>query len=194
MSTFRRIASVAVLSLCTLAISAAVAEARHRGGGGGGGGYSGGGGVRSGGFGGGAAIRGGFTGGAYRSGIGVRPGFGGTGYRSGFTVRPGFRDGGYRSGVAGGARPSSIYRSGHRHRPGWDHRWRRRGTYYYYVYDWGYDPWFAWGVPVFPYYEEYYDFPPVTDDAIAECKRRFRSYDPVSRTYLGYDGLRHPCP
>jgi hypothetical protein len=25
------------------------------------------------------------------------------------------------------------------------------------------------------------------------CKQRYRSYDPVSGTYLGYDGLRHPC-
>jgi len=28
----------------------------------------------------------------------------------------------------------------------------------------------------------------------AYCMRRFRSYDPASGTYLGYDGLRHPCP
>jgi hypothetical protein len=28
----------------------------------------------------------------------------------------------------------------------------------------------------------------------AYCAQRFRSYDPVSGTYLGYDGLRHPCP
>jgi len=26
------------------------------------------------------------------------------------------------------------------------------------------------------------------------CAARFRSYDPASGTYLGYDGLRHPCP
>jgi hypothetical protein len=28
----------------------------------------------------------------------------------------------------------------------------------------------------------------------AYCSQRFRSYDPRSGTYLGYDGLRHPCP
>lgn len=28
----------------------------------------------------------------------------------------------------------------------------------------------------------------------AYCSQRFRSYDPASGTYLGYDGLRHPCP
>ena len=26
------------------------------------------------------------------------------------------------------------------------------------------------------------------------CARRYQSYDPASGTYLGYDGLRHPCP
>jgi hypothetical protein len=26
------------------------------------------------------------------------------------------------------------------------------------------------------------------------CMRRYRSYDPRSGTFLGYDGLRHPCP
>ena len=25
------------------------------------------------------------------------------------------------------------------------------------------------------------------------CARRYRSYDPASGTYLGYDGRRHPC-
>lgn len=26
------------------------------------------------------------------------------------------------------------------------------------------------------------------------CMRHYRSYDPDSGTYLGYDGYRHPCP
>jgi hypothetical protein len=29
---------------------------------------------------------------------------------------------------------------------------------------------------------------------VAYCQQRFRSYDPGSGTYLGFDGLRHPCP
>jgi hypothetical protein len=60
-----------------------------------------------------------------------------------------------------------------------------------------------------PYYNNndygYYDQPdyyddsavvaaPVGDDAAGYCAQRFRSYDPGSGTYLGYDGLRHPCP
>ncbi|WP_345819191.1 BA14K family protein [Methylobacterium fujisawaense] len=35
---------------------------------------------------------------------------------------------------------------------------------------------------------------PAASDATAYCQRRFRSYDPASGTYLGYDGLRRPCP
>jgi hypothetical protein len=31
-------------------------------------------------------------------------------------------------------------------------------------------------------------------DTTAYCMSRFKSYDPGSGTYLGYDGLRHPCP
>jgi len=31
-------------------------------------------------------------------------------------------------------------------------------------------------------------------DAVSYCMQRFKSYDPSSGTYLGYDGLRHPCP
>lgn len=29
---------------------------------------------------------------------------------------------------------------------------------------------------------------------VAYCQQRFRSYDVASGTYLGFDGLRHPCP
>jgi hypothetical protein len=32
------------------------------------------------------------------------------------------------------------------------------------------------------------------DRDVAYCQQRYRSYDPASGTYLGYDGLRHPCP
>jgi hypothetical protein len=31
-------------------------------------------------------------------------------------------------------------------------------------------------------------------DPVAYCEQTFRSYDPASGTYLGYDGMRHPCP
>ena len=32
------------------------------------------------------------------------------------------------------------------------------------------------------------------NDAVSYCSQRYRSYDPASGTYLGYDGDRHPCP
>lgn len=31
-------------------------------------------------------------------------------------------------------------------------------------------------------------------NAASYCAQRYRSYDPGSGTYLGRDGLRHPCP
>ena len=31
------------------------------------------------------------------------------------------------------------------------------------------------------------------DNDAGYCQQRYRSYDPASGTYLGYDGLRHPC-
>jgi hypothetical protein len=36
--------------------------------------------------------------------------------------------------------------------------------------------------------------PPPGDDAVAYCMQTYRSYDPGSGTYLGFDGYRHPCP
>ena len=36
--------------------------------------------------------------------------------------------------------------------------------------------------------------PPPPGDPVAYCMSRFRSYDPASGSYLGFDGLRHPCP
>ena len=30
--------------------------------------------------------------------------------------------------------------------------------------------------------------------SVAYCEQTYRSYDPASGSYLGYDGLRHPCP
>ena len=42
-----------------------------------------------------------------------------------------------------------------------------------------------------PYYGRYYGY---GGNAVAYCMQRFRSYDPGSGTYLGYDGYRHPCP
>ena len=53
-----------------------------------------------------------------------------------------------------------------------------------------------------PYYgPSYYAPPPPAyyapgpgGDAVQYCAQRFRSYDPRTGTYMGYDGYRHPCP
>src|SRR5262249_10564095 len=81
-----------------------------------------------------------------------------------------------------------------------DSRNRRRGVrgpavafgfgpgYYDYGYDYDY----------YPYDDDTYAYvapgPAVAGDDVAYCQQRFRSYDPSTGTYLGYDGLRHPCP
>lgn len=45
-----------------------------------------------------------------------------------------------------------------------------------------------------PYYYGPGYGPVYEGDAVGYCMSRFKSYDPASGTYLGYDGLRHPCP
>jgi hypothetical protein len=49
-------------------------------------------------------------------------------------------------------------------------------------------------------YDSSYDYAPgyvapyAGGNEVDYCQQRFRSYDPASGTYLGFDGLRHPCP
>ncbi len=47
--------------------------------------------------------------------------------------------------------------------------------------------------PYYGYDGPYYN-PGYGGNAVAYCMQRFKSYDPGSGTYLGYDGYRHPCP
>jgi hypothetical protein len=57
----------------------------------------------------------------------------------------------------------------------------------------GYDPGYSsYGYD--PGYSSYSYVAPAPGGDVAYCAQRFRSYDPASGTYLGYDGLRHPCP
>ena len=44
------------------------------------------------------------------------------------------------------------------------------------------------------YYPPPVAYGPPPGDAVSYCMQRFKSYDPNSGTYLGYDGVRHPCP
>jgi hypothetical protein len=46
-----------------------------------------------------------------------------------------------------------------------------------------------------PGYDGYSDSVVVSSGADPSyCAQRYKSYDPASGTYLGRDGLRHPCP
>jgi hypothetical protein len=35
---------------------------------------------------------------------------------------------------------------------------------------------------------------PTLSTGSSACAARFRSYDPATGTYMGFDGIRHPCP
>jgi BA14K-like protein len=58
-----------------------------------------------------------------------------------------------------------------------------------------------WAPGYYDYYPGYVYGPgpyiavtPPVGSSVAYCEARFRSYDPATGTYLGFDGLRHPCP
>ncbi|HXH47367.1 MAG TPA: BA14K family protein [Bradyrhizobium sp.] len=207
MNTLKVLSAAAALALVLPMTSPSFAQGGPggaRGGGGGAGASMGGGGGASMGGGGGASIGGGGGGAAMRPSTGnfaagpaARPGgsfAGGMGSRPG--ISPSY--GGSRH-IAGG----NWHGGGGRH---WNHH--RRG---------GFWPGFAAGAAIggigsyayygsgYGYYDDpydygYYDEPSVAivqdggGDSAAYCAQRFKSYDPASGTYLGYDGKRHPCP
>jgi hypothetical protein len=102
------------------------------------------------------------------------------------------RDGGNLTGdrvVRGGNWAEN--RDGRRH--DWRGRHRHRGSSFAFGFSPGYDyGYYDYGYS--PYYDDDYVAGVADGDAIAECQRRFRSYDLRTQTYLGLDGLRHPCP
>ena len=131
--------------------------------------------------------------------MGVTPG--GSGFRSGgVAVQPGVSGGRFAGGAYQGGRyqGGGYQGGGYRHRHGYRHGgfWPGVGigvgvglgsTYGYYG---------------SPYYDDSYGYyddgvvaaQPAGDDGVAYCMQRYKSYDPASGTYLGYDGQRHPCP
>ena len=62
---------------------------------------------------------------------------------------------------------------------------------YHYGYS-DYDPGYVYS----PSYDQGYVAvsPYAGDNEVAYCQQRYRSYDPASGTYLGFDGMRYPCP
>jgi hypothetical protein len=159
-----------------------------------------------------------FSGGGARfSGGGGAPVAGFSGGASGPVAR--FNSGAPAARFSGAGTGTTVARYSSGYGGGWQggHRYRRGGggyipgavagaviggalasSYAYYggpgYYSSGYDP---------GYYDDtYYDDSavvavapaPVGDDAVAYCTQTYRSYDLASGTYLGFDGLRHPCP
>lgn len=85
------------------------------------------------------------------------------------------------------------YHRGYHRRPGFA---IGVGTGAFAAYPWGYDPYYDYG---YGYYDDDYidgdeSYAAVSDADVQYCIQRFRSYDVATRTYLGFDGLRHPCP
>jgi len=181
MNKLRIFGTAAVMALLIPLVSADPGFAGGRGGGGGfrgGGGHFGGGGVRIGGGG------GGFRGGIAPGG-GARVGGGTVVGRSGGTRGGSWRGGAVLGGLAAGALIGGA-------------------AAYPYSYDNGYYDGSYYGTPGYyspppaeaPYSEEApegYDGAS-NADAAEYCAQRFQSYDPASGTYLGYDGIRRPCP
>jgi len=116
---------------------------------------------------------------------------GGGGYRNHYGYRRGY--GGYRRGYGG-------YRRGY----GYGHRYAYRRGYYGNGYYGGSGLYLGFGLPFGYYggYGSYYDdygygyggySGGYSSAHVRWCLNRYRSYDPRTDTYLGYDGYRHRC-
>ena len=130
--------------------------------------------ARRGGGGGGGMRGGGYAGGGMRAGSIGGGGFAGRAHPSHPIARPGAgRPGyGYRPGYGWGAAAAGAAVVG-------------AGLAYG-----AYDPYYDYG-----YYDEGAYEPVVGQgDPIAECARRFKTYDPASQTYIVRKGVRASCP
>jgi BA14K-like protein len=107
----------------------------------------------------------------------------------------------FRSGPAGGVVAANAFRGGGREGDWRDDRHRRHG------FGLGFAtgaligtalaaPWWWYDDDDYAYVPAYYDYDDYVWDRpdVRYCAMRFKSYDPVTGTYLGYDGRRHPCP
>jgi hypothetical protein len=63
----------------------------------------------------------------------------------------------------------------------------------YYPYGYGAYPAYDYPPPA-PYYGGPAYGGPVGGGDPGYCAQRYKSYDPATGTFLGYDGQRHPCP
>lgn len=212
---------IGALAVSAAFAMASPAMAQHRGGGGGGfhggggGGFHGGGGMHAGGFGGGmrAAVPsgGGFHAAAVGGGGAPRAAMATSSFRNANasmgTAAPSFAG---RSAVV--ANNGGGNWNGGWHNGGWRHHGYRPGIGFAaglaagsalgYGYGGYYDGYYAdngYYGDDYAYNDGDYDTGVTTGYVVstnadpASCAQRYRSYDPASGTYLGYDGLRRPC-
>jgi hypothetical protein len=122
---------------------------------------------------------------------------------------PRYGSGYYRSS-RGSYEGESWPASGTQYGPDYDYYGPRRGSGYYQSRRGYYEgeSWPASGTqygPDYDYYGPRYGSGPANESYAysgavstgrdqSSCQRRFRSFDPSSGTYMGYDGRRHPCP
>jgi hypothetical protein len=135
---------------------------------------------------------GGFHGGGFHGG-----GFHGGGFHHG-----GFAGGGFHHGFHGGHSFAGLGGFGHHHggfghyafgAPSWDYAGGYYGPGYYDDYGYGglglgFTAGLVGGALLgseAPYY---------SGGSVAYCESHFKSYNPATGTYLGYDGLHHSCP
>lgn len=120
-------------------------------------------------------------------GPGPRPGWGGPGWGP----RPGWGPGwgpGPRPGWGPGWGPRPVWNGGWGYAPGWG-----PGPGWGWGPGWGFGPGFATGV-IIGSAAASAPPPPAYNNWVAYCSQRFKSYNPRTGTYLGYDGRRHSCP
>jgi BA14K-like protein len=200
MINLKVLSTAAAIALLTPMFASSASFAQDRGSFGGGGG-----GIRAGGGGGGAAPSFAGRGGGLRAGGGGPANFSRGAVASGpqfnrgaVATRPQF------SGGSAGGRYAGGWNGGYRHYRDGGGYWpgavagavvggALASNYYY-----GSPDYYGPG-----YYDDSYayydDNAPVVVEAApggdaSYCAQRYRSYDPASGTYLGYDGQRYPCP
>lgn len=102
----------------------------------------------------------------------------------------------YHGGMRPGAHGHGIYHGGYAYHGGYGYRgggWRYGGYGYGYPVAAGVAG-LATGAVIGGALASQAQPAYVGNDAAAYCAGRYRSYDPASGTFLGNDGLRHPCP
>jgi hypothetical protein len=76
---------------------------------------------------------------------------------------------------------------------GWRHRWHGHGWRRHHPHHYGWGP-AVGGLAAGAIVGSALANSHARASADAYCEQKYKSFDPASGTYLGYDGQRHPCP